>query len=293
LPQTAWLKGGFETHGFAHAASYVAEARFFLNWAPSLPINMPRSWWAAEDDEGRQGLVLLEDLADRSASYGLSTAPIGVADARSVLSLLAALHAAHWRSPALSALRSYTDRFAAADYWLDRFLEPTYYEQCTSSARGETAPARLRDPSGMRQAVLGLWEISNEGACCFTHGDSHLGNYFFEANGEPGLLDWQAYLRGQPLFDVAYFLGGALTTEDRRVHEKDLIVGYLDALREGGADAPTFDEAWLAYRRYALHGFLWVATPTVMHPEEVIEAYARRYGAMCDDLQTIEALGGR
>jgi aminoglycoside phosphotransferase (APT) family kinase protein len=292
LPHCAFLKGGFETHGFGHAASYVAEARFFANWAPRLSINLPRAWWSGADDDGSQGLVLLEDLDGRQAEYGDPRSPITPDRARAVLDLLAALHAQFWQSADLLRLRSYTDRFGAADYWLDRFLDPNHYHMCTEGFRGATAPREIRDATGMRRAVTALWSVSGNDAHAFCHGDSHLGNYWFESDGKPGLLDWQAYLRGDPLFDVAYFLGGALTTEDRRLHERELVSHYLEALGQRGVQAPpSFDAAWLSYRRYALHGFLWVAAPTAQHPEERIATYARRYGSMCADLDTLDAIG--
>jgi hypothetical protein len=292
LPSSAWLKGGFESHGFAHSASYVAEARFFGRWAKEIPINIPRSWWQAEADDGSQGLVLLEDLDDRGARYGRCTLPASLDEARRVLALLARLHGWLWDSAVLGSLRSYTDRFAAADYWLDKFLDPEHFVPLASGPRGTNAPSVLRTPDGMRSAIRAMWSFTTEHARAMCHGDCHIGNTFFEPDGAAGLLDWQAYLRGDPMLDVVYFLGGALDTDVRRQHEKELIRFYLDELAAAGVcNPPGFDQAWLSYRRYAPHGFLWVATPLVMQPEEISRTYALRYGALCADLDTLGALG--
>jgi hypothetical protein len=94
------------------------------------------------------------------------------------------------------------------------------------------------------------------------------------------------------MVDVAYFLIGAIGIEDRRQHERDLIAGYLDSLKRHGVKAPpSFDQAWLDYRRFALHGFAWTMTTGEFHPEDVIQAYADRYGAAAGDLESLKALG--
>jgi aminoglycoside phosphotransferase (APT) family kinase protein len=137
-----------------------------------------------------------------------------------------------------------------------------------------------------------LYRITDEGPQCFNQGDAHLGNVFFERDGTPGLLDWQAYIRCHGMVDATYFLIGAVTIEDRRRHERELIAHYLESLAAHGVKAPpSFDEAWLAYRSYALHGFAWTMTTGEFHPEDVIMAYAHRYGAAAGDLETLKALG--
>jgi len=45
-----------------------------------------------------------------------------------------------------------------------------------------------------------------------------------------------------------------LPTDDRRDWQEDLLILYLGRLRENGvATAPTFDQAWLAYRQQPMH----------------------------------------
>src|SRR5262249_4637379 len=135
-------------------------------------------------------------------------------------------------------------------------------------------------------------DIADQGVHCLTQGDAHLGNVFFEADGMPGLLDWQAYIHCHPMQDVAYFLVGALTIEDRRAQGRTLLDYYRGRrAAEGVVGAPGADEIWLAYRRFALHGFAWTVTPIEFHPEPIIMAYAQRYGAAAADLQSLEALG--
>lgn len=292
LPASAWLKGGFEQHVFGDTGSYIAEARFFSTWAQHLTIDIPKCYYAGADPNGRQGLVLLEDLNRRGAIYGRATAPLSPEAVAAVLAFQARYHAQWWAAEKLSTLRSYTDRFAAADYFVSKILEPTYYASCVRSPRGETTPRALREAHGLLRALHALWEFTRTGTHCFVHGDAHLGNFYFNTDRSTGLLDWQAYIHCQPMHDVTYFLIGALTTENRRAHERDLIGGYLGALGSlGVVGVPDFDTAWQAHRRFAIHGFIWIATPVQMQPEDVIQSYAQRFGAACTDLDTVKALG--
>lgn len=292
LPSSAWLKGGFEGRAFGNAPTFVAEARFFTDWAPHLPINMPRAYYAGVDPTGEQGLVLIEDLDLRGATYGRSTAPLTPEAAARVLDVRARVHAALWESPRIAGLRTYRDRFAGANHWVAQMTAPGVYERWLETPRFAHVPKALHDPHAYAAGMAALYDFTERGPLCFNQGDAHLGNIYFEADGTPGILDWQAYVRCNAMVDTAYFLIGAIAIDDRRRHERDLIAGYLDSLARHGVTAPPrFDAAWLDYRRFALHGFAWTMTTAEFHPEDVIQAYADRYGAAAGDLDTLAALG--
>ena len=57
---------------------------------------------------------------------------------------------------------------------------------------------------------------------------------FEPGNPRPVVVDWQTAAWAGVSLDVAYFIGGCLSTEDRRAHEPDLLTHYHDALRRGG-----------------------------------------------------------
>ena len=65
------------------------------------------------------------------------------------------------------------------------------------------------------------------------HGDPHIGN-LFDDDGRTGFLDWGIINVGAPMRDVSYFLTMAMSIDDRRVHERDLLRHYLDVRRRGG-----------------------------------------------------------
>jgi len=125
-----------------------------------------------------------------------------------------------------------------------------------------------------------------------SHGDAHLGNMFLEPDGRPGFLDWQAWQEGPYMHDVAYSIIGNLTVADRCHAEKDLLAGYLDGLQANGvAPVPSRVDAWEAYRRHAMHGFMWAFTPVQMQPEDIVTAEGDCFGAAVVDLDTFGALG--
>ena len=68
------------------------------------------------------------------------------------------------------------------------------------------------------------------------HGDYRLDNMLFGAAGADRALtvvDWQTVSWGPALTDLAYFLGCALRTPDRREHYDALLRAYHDALGTG------------------------------------------------------------
>ena len=71
----------------------------------------------------------------------------------------------------------------------------------------------------------------------------------------------QLVQRGMWYLDVGYHIASALTIEDRRKTEWDLLQHYLDRLATAGVDAPSWDDAVTGLRRGIVHGFfLWGIT---------------------------------
>ena len=229
LPPTMWAKGGFIEHAHTYYESFAVEASFFRDWAPRLPINIPKAYFAALEG-GVQGVVLMEDLLARNASFGNATKPLTLDQQAQTLTMLARLHAEWWESPRLHELESFSVKWAAADRVVMRMLESAYFESCLKNGRGSEIVGPYRDPSRVTEGLRAQWRKGEDIPQCFSHGDAHLGNMFFERDGAPGFLDWQSYQRGPYMHDVAYSLIGGLTIEDRRHAQRDLLDGYLKAL---------------------------------------------------------------
>ena len=58
------------------------------------------------------------------------------------------------------------------------------------------------------------------------HGDPHIGNTYVLPDDDVGFLDWQMVRRGNWSLDLGYFLQGALTIDERRRSERELLDEY-------------------------------------------------------------------
>jgi hypothetical protein len=126
------------------------------------------------------------------------------------------------------------------------------------------------------------------------HGDPHIGNTYVLPNDDVGFLDWQMARRGNWSLDLGYFLQGALTIEDRRAGERDLLNEYRGALDLPADELPSADEVWLRYRASVAHGLaIWMATLSggdAWQGADICLALAQRYGTAFVDLETRTAL---
>lgn len=291
LPPTMWIKGGFIRHDYTYDKSFVQEAKFFATWGKELNINIPKAYWSAWED-GVQGLVLLEDLAARNVVFGRATSPITIGQQAQTLDLLATMHAKWWESPSLKTLKNFSTAWEAAQDIVMTMLRPDYFEACINHRRCAAYVGPYRDRERVIAGLRAQWSKGRDVPQVFCHGDAHLGNMFFEPDGTPGYLDWQSWQEGPYMHDVAYSIIGNIRVEDRRHAEKDLLAGYLAALKANGVvSPPSFEDAWEAYRRHAMHGFMWPFTPEEMQPLDIVTAEGDCFGAAVVDLDTFGALG--
>jgi len=291
-PEAVWVKGGFDVVGARQGAAFANEVNFYRDVAPKMSVNRPDCYSGIIDPATNNGVIVLEDLLRRGASFGHAAAPLSLDQARAVLDMQAGYHARFWQSAEL-------DQFA----WLSAggsILESNMIAQFLGLWDGATNLPRFAHVRGAQQdrrrigeALTAMLVADSQAPGCFVHGDSHIANLFFERDGRPGYLDWQHVMCGSWAFDVANLLVTGLTVDDRRAHERDLLRGYLDALARHGAAPPAFDDAWNAYRAHAAWSFMWVLCPVVMHSEEVCTLNAERACAAIEDLNTLEILAPR
>jgi hypothetical protein len=100
--------------------------------------------------------------------------------------------------------------------------------------------------------------------------------------------------RGNFSLDLGYFLQGALTIDDRRRNERELLDEYRATLTLPSDEMPSSDEIWLRYRASVAHGLaIWIATlrgGDAWQGPEICLALAQRYSAAFVDLETRAAL---
>jgi hypothetical protein len=112
-----------------------------------------------------------------------------------------------------------------------------------------------------------------------------------------GIMDWGCVCRGGWTSDYAYMIMAALTVEDRRAWERDLLARYLEQLRAHGGSPPDFDEAWLQYRQQTFHGLtFWLMTigfgdtHPEMQPDEICTTLVERMCHAVTELRSFDAL---
>ena len=293
-PKRVIVKGGFEKHSREMKGMHWAEARAYRDLIPRVPASAPRSWYAEVDAEG-QGIVVMEDLTLRDVRFLSLQTPIGFDTACRFLESLAALHASMWGAPDLVDGALFGDvampmvgRFEA---YIERLTEPANFAAYAERPRGAAIPVALHDRERMK---AGLWALRDSYAGqtrTIVHGDTHLGNLYLDADGNPGFLDW--VIRRAPWQnEINYFITAALDLPDRRRWEGALLEHYLAALRGHGIDAPDFDTAWLLYRREVVWGFfIWFLNSWDFQTESRNTAAATRFAMAMIDHDTYGLLG--
>jgi hypothetical protein len=209
---------------------YSNEVNFYTEGAPRTPIATAQVYDASFDDVTGDFVLLMEDVASRRCVD--QTVGCGVADAQIAIDALAGMHAHWWNSD-----------FAELP-WLKRYTVPPYpqviagmFKQAWPVALdivGAHLPAPIR-AFGDRFPDLAGWFLSeaSEPPVTLCHGDYRLDNLFFgvaEADAPVTVLDWQICFRGNPGYDLGYFISQSLATDTRRDCQDALIERYVGAL---------------------------------------------------------------
>jgi hypothetical protein len=293
IPAALCVKGGFDERlrGLGEANdAYRLEARFFGEIAAKLPVALPRTYYCGVDDHTAQGVVIMEDLRSRKGRFGEPCEPATPDEVASGLEMQAQWHAASWGtatslapwlSVGSSSVRSAANMLLSEGFWDHHRAQP----------ESPQVPASLDHRARILRAFEALWayEDAHEGA--LAHGDAHLGNTHISSAGKVTFIDWQGVCIAPWSYDVAYFITGALTVDDRRAYERDLLGHYRETLAAAGGPELDADECFAAYRRHALHGFLWAVTPPVMQTSERVQAMSARHVAAIEDLESLALLG--
>jgi aminoglycoside phosphotransferase (APT) family kinase protein len=163
-----------------------------------------------------------------------------------------------------------------------------------TTERCAAVPAVMRDPERIDKAFwVHLTQLARDRPFCLLHGDTHPGNGFVDVDGTHGFYDWQSIAKGPWAFDIAYHIVTSLDVAERRRRELELIQFYLQRLAEYGVSSPpSFDSAWLQYRRYIAYGLhIWITNPAHFQSEANCTALTTRLTAAAADLDFFGAWG--
>ncbi len=246
--------------------AYEIEVRFYREVAAGIGARVPAVYLADVEPETGWFTLLMEDIA--GAVQGDQIAACGPEVAAAVLEEMAGLHAPCWEAPALERLEWLnratpdSDAFLVAlvssllPGFLERYadtLAPEHQAVCRTFV--EHLPTYLLRRGGPRTA---------------SHGDFRLDNLLFQpGTPRPVVVDWQTVAWAGASLDVAYFIGGCLSPEDRRAHEPELLALYHDALCRRGVRDYSLDQLRADTRRDTFAGLLMaiVASMVVQRTE--------------------------
>jgi len=265
------------------------EAQFYSDVAPTVNVVVPGCAFAGS--EGDRFVLLLEDLSVRGCRFA-SNGEWGIpADtAAGGLEDLAVFHA-RFEDP--------TERARVAPWLMTH--RPSMSEATSGLMRwvlDENAGKLTTNYSTIGELYVEhhAWfdEIWHTGPATYIHGDLHIGNVFLDGD-RVGFLDWGLSRVSTHLRDVSYFLTMSVDIEERRKHERDLLQGYLDALRANGGVEISFEDAWAAHRLHA--SYTVVATFLAYMPSYASSdgvglgnALLARADAALADLEVVDAV---
>ncbi len=275
------------------------EPGFYEQIRPELEIEAPAGYFGTVDPESWRSVVVMEDVAITRGARFRGAEPLSRRQIEDLIANVARWHGTLWESSHLVT----TWRWLRTPAEQARLIETLIgLADRTRAGARRAAPVlppslRRRQPDlfeGMRRSLSWLGQPPHT----YLHGDLHLGNTYVTGDGRIGVCDWQVGLRGGWAHDVSYLLITALSIEDRRAWERELLQFYLARLAAAGGAPPAADDAWLAYRRATLYPyFAWIYTlgRSRLQPRFQATGMAMtlisRVAAAIDDLDSLGAVG--
>jgi hypothetical protein len=241
-------------------------------------------------------MLLLEDLAP--AEQGDQLRGCSPAVAHAAVRELVGLHAPSWCDSGLRGV-DWLGEPSAGTVQLGRALYAAQLEPFMARFGDRLEP----DEAGIIRAVAGSqgppFELLGD-VFSLVHVDYRLDNLLIDERSDPpavAAVDWQSITLGNPLSDVAYFLGAGLLPEVRREIEQDVVRAYHAALLDAGVSDYAWERCWADYRRGAFAGFAVTVVASVMvqqtdRGDEMFTAMARRHARHALDLDAGELLAG-
>lgn len=298
IPAQVCLKSNW-SEGFESGEICELEARFYHLMQGQLDVPVPEVYFADWDGDGSgRGVVMLEDLGCADGKFGNSLDQLGVDGVAAGLESLARLHGVLWGSSELKA--DWLHRSMDTPVDTEQVLRMYNYSVLNMNKPSYQAflPGWLYEtPELFAQAFdeLAAMEREQAGPLCLVHGDSHQGNSFLRGGdnakaGERVWLDWQLVRKGHPWRDVMYFMLGALTLDERRRNDRELVRHYYDALKAfGGKDVCSFEQAWAQCQCWPIYGMQsWLSNMDVWGQSG--EDMVRRFWGAGEDYEAIQRL---
>lgn len=286
LPTRLCIKGGFDPSIIKMmpwiVMIYQRECEFYNRVAHKLNnMDLPTFWWSGHSST--QGIVILDDLAAQGCGFGNPAEAWPVSRVFAGVEQLAALHAQTWHTQASNY------PWLTSDYDQAILTLMNTYDSVVNGPDRPKIHDYLKDQGRITKVLKKHYALRNPRFRCLLHGDSHTGNTYF-VNDLPRFLDWQMIHIGSAFHDLSYFVGAALSVEDRRAKEWDIVEHYLRMLEKFGIEPLSMsdEEVVNEYKKSFMAGIGWIMCPYEMQVREHVHPMALRYAAAIDDHKVLE-----
>lgn len=273
------------------------EMNFYNKARHRLAIAAPNAAYANVDPKTFASIIVMEDMTGKAQFCDAHT-EVNWDRAAKMVTTLARLHSEFYASEELGTSSLPFKSWPA--WW--RKLEaasPTFVLACD---RGFGAAECVIPPRLFRRRSE-IWSCTEESVLrhellprTLIHSDVHLKNWFIAQNGEMGLSDWQITTVGHWSRDLIYAVATALTVENRRRWDRDLLELYLAQMVDHGVPQVSFDDAWSNCRQQLFSALaFWTVTLRPaddmpdMQPESATYEFIKRLATAIDDLDAIDS----
>src|ERR1019366_7622495 len=202
---------------------YRCEANTYALFGAEPPLRVPRLFLAKVSPDARECNLVLEDLSP-FCEPGDQLAGCGIAESRAVVSELAKLHRRFWNAPELSAMPWISSRFDASAQGA-----AILHERFTGVLSAEEF--EIIDSS---VPVIAAWLAAEPETKTLIHGDPRVDNIMFDRRDPKAVrayfIDWQSATLSDAQSDVAYFLSGSISPEEKRACERELVTAHAAAI---------------------------------------------------------------
>ena len=284
------LPSGSRREAVAKTGMGPKEVLFYRDLAPRLQLRVPQVAASLHDETDDSFVLLMEDLLETNCVASDGTWALNVDQAAGALIQLAELHA-RYEDPAR--------RSAEAGWVRAPVFGSTYGSTMLQLALDHHRERLSDDFAALSNMYINngkvLFDLWTTGPKTIIHGDTHIGNLFFDG-ATVGFLDWGLIAVHTPMREVSYLLNMAMDTNERRKGERDLLRLYLDARTSFGASEISADAAWMAHRLHAAYCVVAscqiVTFPEKTSPERKVfsDAFLARAEAAIGDLASYEAV---
>lgn len=274
--------------------NFIKEVRFYQELQSTLSIDTPRCYYADIIDEGPDFMLLLEDLAPGEQGDQLKGCDSETAEA-AILQLVG-LHGPSWNNQGLAGI----DWLGTPDETEANMVSELYQSGLPGflNRYGDYLNQDQQDIITAFGASENIKQTALTEPFSLIHIDYRLDNLLIKQtnNGiQATAVDWQSITLGNPMTDVAYFIGAGILKDERRAQEQSLVKKYHQTLIASGVTGYDFDACWQDYRRATFAGLsvTVVASMLVQQTErgdQMFASMADRHSQHALDLGAAEFL---